>query len=191
MYNRLEEVKEQILNNLKQVKRDGIENLINWLVESDFFTAPASAKFHSNCEGGLAVHSLKVSKLFNMFNNNLKRDIPKDAILLAGLLHDICKVRFYTTEERNRKVDGKWEKYSAYKIEDSEPLGHGSKSVILLNKFIKLTEYETYAILWHMGLPESYGDRLSYNEALKKHPNILLLHVADNISSNMYEKIFN
>lgn len=34
------------------IKRDGIENLIDWLNKSDFFTAPSSTRFHGNYEGG-------------------------------------------------------------------------------------------------------------------------------------------
>ena len=47
-------MKEKFLELLRTVKRDGIEDLINFLEKSDFFKAPASTRFHGNYEGGLA-----------------------------------------------------------------------------------------------------------------------------------------
>ena len=41
-------MKEEFLKLLRQVKREGIEDLINFLEKSDFFTAPASTRFHGN-----------------------------------------------------------------------------------------------------------------------------------------------
>jgi hypothetical protein len=57
----------------------------------------------------------------------------------------------------------------------------------MLNKYIKLTDFETYSILWHMGIPENYIEARSYHSALKKYPEILLLQMADNMSSHMFE----
>ena len=50
-------MKDKIINELKKIKRNGIDNLIEWLEKSDFFIAPASTRFHSNKKGGLAEHS--------------------------------------------------------------------------------------------------------------------------------------
>ena len=54
----------------KNIHRPGAEKLLAWLEGTDFFTAPASTRFHAAYEGGLLDHSLNVynvliSKHFN------------------------------------------------------------------------------------------------------------------------------
>ena len=44
----------------ENIKREGARELLAWLETTDFFTAPASTKFHCACEGGLVQHSLSV-----------------------------------------------------------------------------------------------------------------------------------
>lgn len=185
----MDNVKEKFIDELKNINRTGITNLIKWLEETDFFIAPASNKYHGNHKGGLVQHSYLVMKIFKKLNEIFNAKIPDESIVICGLLHDVCKTNFYTVETRNRKIDNKWESYNAYAIEDKEPLGHGSKSIIILSEFIKLTKYEIYAILWHMGLPVDYADRCSYNGAMQKHPSIVLLQSADHISSTMFEAV--
>lgn len=184
----IESLKNLILENLKATKREGMDNLINWLVNSDFFTAPASTRYHGDYEGGLAEHSFKTMRVYEKLVETFKRNVPKDSIIIGGLLHDICKVNFYKTETRNRKVDGKWEQYNAYTIADQEPLGHGAKSIIIISRYLKLTELESYSIMWHMGRPSEYMENCSYNSAIEKYPDCLLLHLADNMSSNIFEE---
>ena len=58
-------MKEKFLELLKTVKREGMEDLINFLEKSDFFKAPASTRFHGNYEGGLVEHSLKVYEILS------------------------------------------------------------------------------------------------------------------------------
>lgn len=181
-------MKNKILEELNKIERNGMDFLIKWLCNSDYFEAPASTRFHGNFKGGLAEHCYKVLKVHRRLDEAFKTNLSAEYITITSLLHDACKINFYTTEKRNRKVDGKWESYDAYIVEDQEPLGHGAKSIILLNKFIKLTQMETYAILWHMGRPNDYVESMSYESALEKFPSTLLLHVADNISTKMYEK---
>ena len=55
--------KEQFISLLRGVTREGsnIEGLINKLCSSDFFTAPASTKYHGAFKGGLCRHCLDVS----------------------------------------------------------------------------------------------------------------------------------
>lgn len=40
--------------------RPGFDRLMNYIRKSDFYTAPASTRFHLSCEGGLLQHSLNV-----------------------------------------------------------------------------------------------------------------------------------
>ena len=35
------------------INREGLEELLKWLESTDFFTAPASSRFHLSEEGGL------------------------------------------------------------------------------------------------------------------------------------------
>jgi len=181
-------MKDTILENLRFVKRNGISDLIQWLESTDYFVAPASASYHGNFEGGLIDHSYKVFKILEKLNEVFKRNIPKDSIIIMGLLHDVCKINFYKKEKRNKKVEGKWTTVDGFGISEKEPLGHGAKSVILLNRHIELTELEMYSIMWHMGIPDGYGDRQSFNNAMSLYPNSILLHNADFMSSVIYEQ---
>ena len=175
-------MKEEFLELLRSTDREGIENLIKFIETSDFFTAPASTRFHGNHEGGLLEHSLTV---YNILKEKIKH-IPidmtfnEDTIKIVALLHDICKVNFYKTDYRNAKNDlGVWEKVPYYTIEDTIPYGHGEKSVMMLTEYIKLTGEEKYAIRWHMGLSEPKEQYGTLAAAFAKYPLILLLFEAD------------
>ena len=138
-------MKEEFLKILRTVNREGIEDLIKFLESTDFFTAPASTRFHGNYEGGLVEHSMKVYEI-------LKTKVEdNDSTKIVALLHDICKTNFYKTDFRNVKNNGVWEQVPYYTIEDTIPYGHGEKSVMMISEFIKLTPEEKYAIRWHMG----------------------------------------
>ena len=133
-------MKEQFLELLKTVKRDGIEDLIKFLETSDFFKAPASTRFHGDYEGGLVAHSLKVYEILKhkVQNSVLEINIPEESIIIIGLLHDICKTNFYKTDYRNAKnALGVWEKVPYYTVEDTIPYGHGEKSVMMITEYIK------------------------------------------------------
>ena len=116
---------------------------IKFMEEStDFFTAPASTRFHGDHEGGLLEHSLKVYEILNekLKHTPIEMNIPDDTIKIAALLHDICKVNFYKVSYRNAKNElGVWEKVPYYTIEDTIPYGHGEKSVMMITEYIKLT----------------------------------------------------
>lgn len=187
--------KEETLKLLRAIYRDGMEDLIAYLEnDTDFFTAPASTKYHSNFIGGLVEHSYKVTKLFWEKCKAFKVDVPWESVALCGLMHDLCKCNFYIRGIKNvkegKKPDGRdnWVEKEVWDIDDKLPLGHGSKSVILLQRFIKLTDFETMAILYHMGLPEEYSAKMSYGKALEQFPAIILLHTADEESSYLLEK---
>lgn len=192
----MEEYKNDIINVLKTVQRNGINRLIAYLeMETDFFTAPASTKYHSNFEGGLAEHSYKVMELFDQKNQWYDLKIPVDSIILCGLLHDVCKCNFYVKGKKNVKEGNKpngfpnWVEKEVWEVDDKLPLGHGSKSVIIIQQFIQLSEFEITAIVWHMGLPEEYGEKMAYNNANDKHPAIVALYTADLEASHLFEKI--
>lgn len=183
-------MKEEFLNLLRTVKREGIENLIEFLEKSDFFTAPASTRFHGNFEGGLAEHSLKVYEILkHKVENNIKGiKTEEESIIIIGLLHDICKTNFYKIDYRNAKnALGVWEKVPYYTIEDTIPYGHGEKSVMMITEYIKLTPEEKYAIRWHMGYTEPKEVYNTIGAAYTKYPIALLTHEADLEATYFYD----
>lgn len=129
-------MKEKFIQLLRKTNREGIEDLINFIEEkTDFFTAPASTRFHGSHEGGLLEHSMKVYEIldYKIKNNVIDLHVPEDTIIIVSLLHDICKVNFYKVDYRNAKnARGEWEKVPYYTIDDTIPYGHGEKSVMML-----------------------------------------------------------
>lgn len=175
-------MKNEVKKLLQEVNREGMENLIKFLENSDFFTAPASTRFHGSYAGGLMEHSMKVYELLKQKVQNcpIEINVSEDTIKIVALLHDICKVNFYKTDYRNAKNEkGVWEKVPYYAIEDSIPYGHGEKSVMMITEYIKLTAEEKYAIRWHMGFSEPKESYLTLGEAIKRYPLVLLLNEAD------------
>ena len=121
----------------KSIKRDGADKLLDYLSNrSDFFTAPASTRFHSSYDGGLAQHSINVYRcLVDYLSRERVKELYKlsyseETVAIVALLHDICKTDVYVKDFRNVKNDqGVWEKVPCYKFEDKLPYGHGEKSV--------------------------------------------------------------
>ncbi len=178
----------------KYITRDGAGNLLDWLISSDFFTAPASSKFHSAYEGGLCEHCLNVFdryvRLLTMeYGDDFTSKISMESVAIIALLHDVCKVDFYKVDYRNVKVDGQWVQVPYYTIEDKLPYGHGEKSVYIVGSFIKLTREEAMAINWHGG---GFDDRVkggSYAlaDAYYKFPNAMIFHTADMMATYLDE----
>ena len=182
-------MKEEFLNLLRSIKRDGIEELISFIESTDFFTAPASTRFHGDHPGGLLEHSMKVYEILveKVKNASIKLDVSEDTLKIVALLHDICKVNFYKIDYRNAKnALGVWEKVPYYTIEDTIPYGHGEKSVMMITEFMKLTNEEKYAIRWHMGFTEPKEVYGTIGLAYKKYPLALMLFEADLEATYMY-----
>ena len=190
--------KEEFLQICKQnIKRDGADKLISWLETTDFFTCPASTKFHSNVEGGLCLHSLNVYKRLKQlaklqFGDNYQNVVSDESLAIMGLFHDLCKVNTYKVEYRNVKVDGNWIRQPYFSVQDDLPYGHGEKSVYMLSGFIKLTREEAVAINWHMsGFDVRVkGGSYSLSDAYYKYPVAVLLAMADMMSAYLDEKIY-
>ena len=175
-------MKEEFLNLLRSVKREGIDDLIRFIESTDFFTAPASTRFHGSYEGGLLEHSMKVYEIldYKVKNCFIDMNIKEDTIKIIALLHDICKANFYKVDYRNAKNSlGEWEKVPYYTVDDQIPYGHGEKSVMMISEYIKLTPEEKYCIRWHMGFTEPKELYTTIGNAYKKYPLALLLHEAD------------
>lgn len=171
------------------ITRDGIGDLMKWLDDSDFYTAPASTRYHGAHEGGLVEHSLNVYKRLRQLavtydygagSLEAEWDSLEESIAIVSLFHDLCKVGYYTTEMRWRKDQfNRWEQYPTYKKQENYPFGgHGSKSVYLVQHFMKLKPEEASAINCHMGA----WDKSDYGNPSEVYDvNLLawLLHVAD------------
>lgn len=182
-------MKDKIITLLKSTNREGMEKLIEWLKKSDYFTAPASTKFHGNYEGGLAEHSYNVYNLFKEKVERFSLNLSEETIINATLLHDVCKIGLYKRKEKFRKdKDDKWEKYFPFVIDDALPLGHGEKSVILIQAFIKLTREEIFLIRYHMGGFLSEEEKKNLNKAVELIPAIVAIHTADYEASTFLEK---
>lgn len=183
-------MKEEFINLLRSTKREGIEDIIQFLERTDFFKAPASTRFHGNFEGGLVEHSMKV---YEILKNNVKNAIVdlkanEDTLIIIALLHDVCKANYYKVDYRNAKNErGEWEKVPYYTVDDTIPYGHGEKSVMMISEYLKLTVEEKYAIRWHMGFTEPKELYSTIGQAYKKYPLALFLHEADLEASYLFD----
>ena len=182
MENRMELVGEFEDRVATLICRDGIGDLMEWLRGSDFYTAPASTRYHGAFEGGLLDHSLAVhDRLCELVDfYGFGDEIGDESAAICALFHDLCKVGVYKTEMRWRKdAQNRWEQYPTYKFDEDFPFGgHGSKSVYLIQHFMRLEPEEAAAINCHMG---AY-DMTTYSKpsmAYNTYPLAWLLHVAD------------
>ena len=172
----------------ENITRPGADKLLAWIESSDFFTAPASTRFHLSSPGGLLEHSLHVFERMKAICANEATVTPgfnepsMETIAVCGLLHDICKANFYAVEMRNRKNDqDRWEQYPFYVVDDKLPYGHGEKSVYIVSGFMRLSREEAMAIRWHMGFSDNdfKGGGYSVGNAFEKFQLAVLLHIAD------------
>ena len=171
---------------MASVKREGMDELMDFIEASDFYTAPASTRFHGAKEGGLLEHSLHVYEcLMGKKNstgtiwNEMLKDIPDESIAVAALLHDLCKTNFYKVEICKRNIDGQWVDMPIYSVDDRMPYGHGEKSVLMIEEYVKLTPEERFAIRWHMGPYSGQQDWKILGTAMKMYPLVLALFEAD------------
>jgi hypothetical protein len=174
-----------------KIKRNGAEELLAWLNSTDFFTAPASTKFHCACLGGLVQHSVNVYRVMREKHFDPKTD-TEESFAICALLHDICKAQFYKKGTRNVKNEetGAWEKRPYYTINDCYPYGHGEKSVFLIERFLRLKTSEAIAIRWHMGGfdDSAKGGSFAISQAYEKYPLAVKLHLSDLESTYLREK---
>ena len=196
--------KNEFLSLLRTVNRPGIDNLIDWLEnKSDFFQAPSSSCYHGCYEGGLCQHSLNVYRAMKKMVEQTKDialperqigQISEETMILICLMHDLCKTNFYQKTIKVFKDDttNVWHHYYTYKCVDTFPVGHGEKSVIMLQNFVHLTCTEILAIRWHMGLFDvatsmSPYEKPAYSQANNECPLLCLLQEADYFASFMME----
>ena len=194
-------IKEKFIRLLRSTNRAGIENVISWLEQSDFFVAPASTVFHGNYEGGLAEHSYEVALTAKDLRDMLikrkpeiEQQVSRESIIIAALLNDVCKTNIYKKTTKYRKNDyNQWETYEAYNVDYSElPVGHGEKSVIrLLRLGLEMTDDEILAIRWHMSawdMPfQSVEAKGNLFVAKEKSPLLSIIQAADELTSALID----
>ena len=182
----------------ENIKREGADELLDFLINrSDFFTAPASTRYHGSHPGGLCEHSINV---YECLCDYLKRPRSKElygmnyseeTVAIVSLLHDVCKTNFYVETTRNVKEDGVWKTVPYYSIEDQLPYGHGEKSVYMISAYMKLTRDEAFAIRYHMGFSESNNVTYLNNvgKAYEMFPIAFAVSVADMEASYYLEEV--
>ncbi|MBQ0155495.1 MAG: HD domain-containing protein [Bacteroidales bacterium] len=195
-----DKIKNEFLELLRSTGRD-VEDMIEELESNGFMEAPASAGHHLNVAGGLVEHSLNTCKSalaiwegMKTLNPSLEKSTPKDSVIIAALLHDVCKsdVYFRTVKQKKNKATGTWEESEGYKVSYKNfPMGHGEKSVIMILPFLELTDAEMLAIRWHMGAwsidKSNYEEVRNYDTACKLNPLVPIIHAADMLSSHLLE----
>lgn len=194
--------KEEFIELLRSTHREGVEDLLEGLENMGFFTAPASANHHLNTEGGLVQHSLNTCKAALMvwegmaaIEPSLEKEVERESVIIASLLHDVCKSDIYfRTVKKKKTAIGTWEDNEGYKVSYKNfPMGHGEKSVILLLcNGIALSDDEMLAIRWHMGAwginMNSYEDQRCFDTSQKLYPLVTIIQVADKLAANIMER---
>ena len=185
--NKLAQIKQEFVEIFTtHIKRDGAKELLDFILMTDFFTAPASTRYHSAYAGGLAEHSIKVYKRLlmlvqNEYGENWQDTLSAESVAICGLLHDVCKINTYKVEMRNTKEDGVWVQKPYYTTDDPMPYGHGEKSVYMINGFMRLTREEAMAINWHMGPYDMRvkGGSFALSDVFYLYPTAMLMYMAD------------
>ena len=199
----IETRKAEFIELLKSTGREGVDELVEMLDEGKmhFFTAPASVNHHLNSDGGLLVHSLntckaglKLREMAIAMKPELEPMLKRDSVIIATLLHDICKADIYHPAIKKRKGDdGIWREVASYDVNYSNfPLGHGEKSAMLaLMSGLEIYDDELLAIRWHMAawdLPmQSVELNKCINTARDEHPLCSLVNLADGFAANLLE----
>jgi hypothetical protein len=185
--------KERFISIFKEkIHREGADKLLAYLESSDFFTAPASTRYHGAYFGGLLEHSLNV---YDCLCDYLARprvkeqyglEFSEESVAIVALLHDLCKVDFYVESTRNVKEDGVWKTVPYYTIDDKLPYGHGEKSVYIASGYMRLTREEAFAIRYHMGFSGEENVN-TVGSAFAKFPLAVALFTADMEASYFVE----
>ena len=180
---------ERIKRLLLSTNRPGMEKLVDWIAtKTDYFTAPASTKYHLSVQGGLAQHSINVyERLVAKVSSGLV-EIREDSVIISSLLHDLCKTNFYVMEKRNVREGSKtnqygkevpnWVEKEVWGIKDTFPVGHGEKSCYFIQCYIRLTAEEYAMIRLHMGSDRNgYPD--PFTETANLYPSVIAMHTSD------------
>lgn len=190
MTKKCEELKNEFIDIVKaNISRIGINELMQYLDETDFYVSPASTKYHGAYEGGLVEHSINVyysliDTLQFFYGPEWEKRYSKETATIVSLFHDVCKIGRYKTDIRNVKnvETGRWEEKIVYVYDtDYRNMGHGAKSVITIMEHMYLEEVEKEAIFWHMGAFDlgNYNTASALCEIFNRNTLAYALHSAD------------
>ena len=178
----------------KNIQREGADKLLEYLLSSDFFTAPASARFHNSFEGGLCDHSLNVYDCLVSYLGTARAketfgfSYSDESIAIVALLHDLCKIAVYKKGFRNVKDEkGQWQRVDTFEYDDQLPYGHGEKSVYIISGYMRLTREEAFAIRYHMGYSSEREDPRNVSAAFEMFPLAFALSTADSEATYFIE----
>ena len=171
------------------MERNGSQGLWKFLHKTDFFKAPASCYHHASFVGGLAVHSWQVYQNLRSLAEKYPSELghfTEEQLFLVTYFHDLCKCKYYAKGWKwykdEEETNNRWEKKDFWKVDDQIPLGHGERSVFMLQQFVPISVEEACAIRYHLG----YIDNAAHNgwpcamqEAWKMFPSSILAHLAD------------
>ncbi len=181
----IEKIREEFIKIYKEnITREGSDKLLDYICQSDFFVAPASARYHSSYDGGLCQHSINVYHCLKDYMSRervkdvYKLNVSDETVAIVSLLHDLCKIGCYKAGVRNVKENGVWKQVPTYNFEDPMPYGHGEKSVYIINGYMRLSREEAFAIRYHMGFSGSEETNM-VGKAFSMFPLAFALSTAD------------
>ena len=194
-------MKGQFISKLRTINRAGVDKVIEYLEKSGFFEAPASTTKHLSKDGGLVEHSLNVLRMSMGLREEVIKmkpelavRLPEESVVIAALLHDVCKSNVYKKGQRWRKDElGRWESYDMFEADYSRfPVGHGEKSVIMLLRLgLELTNDEIIAIRWHMSAWnvafQSFEEKSNIASAYDQYPLAAIIQAADGLAAHLLE----
>lgn len=183
--------KQFVVDSLMSTKREGMEDLIAYMEDCGFFTAPCSGGNHLACEFGLVHHTRNVMELAEKLGvawlGGAGYNEIQEHVIIATALHDLGKMGQF---EKPNYIPNE---LKGGKVSDSKPfktnpdllyIDHEIRSIAIASMFIDLTEEEQFAILYHNGM---YGP-LKYSLSGKETPLYMIVHFADMWASRVTEK---
>ena len=173
-------------------RKEEFDKLIAFMEnETDYLNSPASTRFHLCRPQGLLEHSVNVCENMLRIKNAIAPDIDDESCIITALIHDLGKAgmpgspQYIANEPTARQKQYGYGPSVPYRMNDnltylSVPL----RSLYLALPYIKLTESEVQAVMYHDG---QYVDD-NKSVATKETPLLLLLQYADTWSTFVTEK---
>lgn len=178
---------ERFNEELMATGRHGMDELIECMEDGGFYEAPCSGAHHLAEEGGLLIHSLNVLDAARALNSVWGHEVADDSLTIIALLHDLGKMgdhgkpnyveNYLTGGKRSEKKPFTTNSELVY-------IPHEVRSVMIAERYIRLSEEEEQAILWHNGL---YGS-FKYDIQGKETAMYMVLHFADMWASRIIEQ---
>lgn len=191
----------------KYIKREGLDKLLAWLDRSGFYVCPASTQYNLPVEGGLCQHALNVADalVYRFFDKHIEdlteedeakvfeNDITIESIILVALFSSINKVGCYVKDFKNVKVNGKWEQQEYWKWDEKFIYaGRGSKSVFIIQQYMKLWIEEAQAIAFVLAGEDNIFSGVvdtTYRKIYENSRLALYLHLAEMESTYLLDNL--